>query len=251
MREFIRARLCDLDFSIISIEKCLCKNIPSCVNSFHFLYMRKLQGITEPYWTQLPEDKRIFWKTFCRILGLFAAVFVTKTGLPWFDWFLTAVTAIFLFVIIESQRSCSRFSPRIRKLYIRIAIFLGRWGITLAGVAFFAQIGALAIFSVFTTMVTKDLDQTGDAIARAMMLVTFIAAALMGTLKAFRQTGFEALISDLPRDALKRLLITRAIKADNFPLFAFIELASLMLTYVYASTVAGIVKVFITLTHQA
>jgi hypothetical protein len=209
--------------------------------------MRKCLGITEPYWTALPEDKRLFWKYFCRALALIAAFFIVKTGNAYFDWLLGAFTAIFLAVVIETQRSYSKLSPRFRKNNVRVAIFLGSWAVAVLGIAVFAQIGVTAIASVFVNAVANDLKHTSNFLTKFVLLGSFIVAAPVAVMRAFRQTGFEELIYDLPRNGLKRLLIYKVQKATSFPMFAHIELSILLISLVYASAVAQLAKAIIAL----
>lgn len=100
--------------------------------------MKRCVGITESYWSVLDEDRRIFWKVFCRILLICAALFVKKTGVQYFDWLVGAATALLSMLVIESQRSYRRYSPKIRKNIIRIVIFLGSWSVALLGVTIFS-----------------------------------------------------------------------------------------------------------------
>lgn len=106
--------------------------------------MNKSYGTTQFAWESLKEDQRLSWKIFSRGVAILASFFVTKTGNTYFDWPLTIITAFFLLTIIETQRAYTKLSPRYRKLFIRIAITLGSWGIAILGAAWFSQASLVA-----------------------------------------------------------------------------------------------------------
>lgn len=209
--------------------------------------MRKCQGITEPCWSSLSEDQRVSWKYFSRIVAVVGAFFVTKTGSPYVDWPLVALTAIFLVIVIETQRSYSRLSPKFRKRSVRIAIFLGSWGITILGVAMFSQVGLVSAATVLSNEVLPSLHKSTDPLVQAIMVGGFLVAVPIALIRSFRQLHFEELIYTLPRNGLKRLLVFKQPKATSFPVFAYMELSTLLVCLVYASSVAEIAKVAMTL----
>jgi len=209
--------------------------------------MRKCQGITEPCWASLSEDHRVSWKYFSRIVAIIGAFFVTKTGNPYIDWSLVAITAIFLVIVIETQRSYSRLSLKFRKRSVRVAISLGSWGITVLGIAMFSQAGLVSAATVLSNEVIPSLNRSSDLLAQVIIVGTFLVAVPIALIRSFRQLRFEELIYTLPRNGLKQLLVFKQPKATSFPLFACMELSALLVCLVYASSVAEIAKVVMSL----
>lgn len=204
--------------------------------------MLKCQGITEPCWSSLSEDHRVSWKYFSRVVAITGALFVTKTGSPYIDWSLGALTAIFLVIVIETQRSYSRLSPRFRKHSVRVAISLGSWGVAVLGVALFSQVGLVSAATVLSNEVLPTLNGSSSPLTRAIMVCAFLVAVPIALIRSFRQLRFEELIYTLPRNGLIRLLVFKKTKAASFPLFAYMELSALLACLMYASSVAEIAK---------
>lgn len=209
--------------------------------------MRKCQGITEPCWSSLSEDQRVSWKYFSRIVAIIGAFFVAKTGNPYIDWSLVALTAIFLVIVIETQRSYSRLSPIFRKRSVRVAISLGSWGITVLGIAMFSQVSLISATAVLSNEILPSLNRSSNSLTQAIIVGTFLVAVPIAMIRSFRQLRFEELIYTLPRNGLKQLLILKQPKATSFPLFAYMELSALLACLVYASSVAEIAKVVMSL----
>ena len=205
--------------------------------------MRKCQGITESCWSSLTEDHRVSWKYFCRIVAIIGTFFVTKTGNPYIDWPLVVLTAIFLVIVIETQRSYSRLSPQFRKRSVRVAIFLGSWGITVLGIAVFSQVGLVSAATVLSNEVLPSLNKSSDPLVQIIMVGAFIVAVPIALIRSVRQLRVEELIYTLPRNGLKRLLVFKQLKATSFPLFAYMELSALLFCLIYSSSVAEIAKV--------
>jgi hypothetical protein len=207
----------------------------------------RITGITEPCWAVLPEDKRFFWKFFSRGISLVAACFISKTHHVIIDWSLTALTALFLLLVIETQRSYSRFSPRLRKNCVRGAIAMGSGAVAIFGVALIAQVGAGVILGAFNDMLINGLPRQANDFTRVMTLAIFVIASSVAVMRVTRQIGFEELIYHLPRNSLKKVFIYDRPKATSFPMFACIELSVLVVTFLYASSVADLARTFVQL----
>jgi hypothetical protein len=106
---------------------------------------RKSLGITESYWAGLTEDQKIKWKLLTRILTFAGALAVTKTGVDYLDWIIAACMAAVSFLLIESQRSYARYSRTMRKILIRISVFLGGGCIFFVGLMYFSQVAIFAV----------------------------------------------------------------------------------------------------------
>jgi hypothetical protein len=213
--------------------------------------MKRCHGITEPFWTALSEDRRLIWKYASRGIGLLLALLVAKTGNAWFDWSLSALTAIFLMIAIETQRSYSKYSPRWRKANIRLLIFLGSWGIAFIGIAYFSQAAFIASVRVFVDDVGPALGRRHDALFPSVLLAMFAIATPIAVIRVVRQLSIEQLIYHLPRQGLKNLFMRRPHKATSFATFAGIELALLAVCLMYASTVAMLAKSFMLIVGTA
>lgn len=211
--------------------------------------MNKNIGITESFWSALPEDKRLAWKYFSRAIALSGSFFITKTGNAYIDWILLTITAIFLLIVVETQRSYSRLSPQLRKQSIRVAIFLGSWSIAVFGMAIFVQASLASMVVVFTSEITPVLNHGTSLFIKIVFTSAFLLAVPLALIRTFRQLGFEELIYHLPRKGLKQLLILKQPKATTFGLFAHMELSVLIVCLVYASSVANILKTILSLFH--
>lgn len=204
--------------------------------------MRKCLGVTEPCWSSLSEEHRTSWKYFSRSIALIGALFVTKTGNIYIDWTIAAFTAVFLMIVIETQRSYSKLKPLYRKRCIRIAISLGSWGIAVFGAAIFAHASIAAAATVFASEVIPALSSNTAPHVKILMFGMFCVALPVAVLRSIRQLRFEELIYHLPRHGLKQLLVFKKPKATTFPMFAHMELSALVVCLVYASSVADLVK---------
>jgi hypothetical protein len=207
--------------------------------------MKRCHGITEAFWSTLSEDRRLAWKYCSRAIGLLIALLVVKTGNAYVDWSLTAVTAIFLMIAIETQRSYSKLSPRLRKANIRFLIFLGSWGITFAGIVYFSQTAFVAGARVFAHEVSPALGREHHVLTPYVLLAIFAIALPVAVIRVFRQLRIEQLIYHMPRERLKNLLIRRPYKATSFAEFAYVELVMLFVCFMYASIVAALLKCLI------
>jgi len=208
--------------------------------------VRKLTGITENYWNELHEDKRLFWKLLTRTLGLFSGIIVTKTGITSIDWILGSFATLFPMLVIESQRSYKKFSPKLRKSIVRLCIFLGSWSIALLGIAFFTQIGFVVVVGQLGSVHLPRIEGLSSEFIDFTYLTFFVVMPSIAVLKTFRETEFEKLIYHLPNDGLRKLLIYRPFDANNLFLFAYFELVVMGVCYMYSSTVAATTTAFIT-----
>lgn len=209
--------------------------------------MKRCQGITEAFWSAMSEDHRLAWKYASRIIGLIAALLVAKTGNVYVDGILTAVTAIFLMIAIETQRSYSKLGPRLRKASIRVLIFLGSWGIAFVGIAYFSQAAVIASARIVVDEMFSVLGQDQPALLSYICFALFVIAVPVAVNRVLRQLSIEQLIYHVPRQALKNLFIRRPQKAASFPMFACIELALLIVCLMYVSVVAALVKSFLSI----
>lgn len=204
--------------------------------------MRKCLGVTEPCWSSLSEEHRTSWKYFSRSVALVGAWFVTKTGVPYIDWTIAAITATFLMLVIETQRSYSKLKPLYRKRCIRIAIFLGSWSLAVFGAAVFAHASIAAAATVFSSDVMPTLNSNSDPLVKVLTFGVFLVAFPVAVLRSLRELRIEEVIYHLPRSGLKMLLIFKQPKATSFPMFAHMELSALAVCLVYASSVADLVS---------
>lgn len=207
--------------------------------------MSKCYGLTEAVWTELPEDKRISWKYFARLIGVLGAFFVTRTGNVYFDAVLGLSTALFLMIVIETQRTYSRLKPSFRKRNIRIAIALGSWGVAVLGIAIFSQAALATTASLVSSDVLPALNRSASSLTHIVTLLALLLAIPAAVVHAFRQLNVMALVYKIPRDGLKRLLIHKQPKATTFGLFAYMELSALLVCLAYASSVAEVSNVFL------
>jgi hypothetical protein len=207
-------------------------------------------GLTESIWSNLSEDKKFKWKFISRLIALIGALFVSKTGSVYFDSFLTIATALFLFIVIESQRTYSRLPSKYRKASIRTAIFLGSWGITLLGLTYFLQAVLFAFSSILSEAIPYELLRINSPISLVAILTILLTASLIifkEIIRIFRTLQLEEAFYYLPKKGLKQLLIKRTPKATSFAQFAFLELSALLFCLFYVSTFSELVKVFISI----
>ncbi len=199
-------------------------------------------GITEPYWSTLDEDQKLYWKVTTRVLALAAGLLVTKTGSKVFDGVVGAFATLVPFFLIETERSHKKYSPRLRAFITRVVIEAGSWGVTLLGLAIFAQVGAIIIALALFAGLPVVADSS--PIGRVVFLSIFVTVCLSSVLWVFRQHQFEELIHRMPRRQLTHLLLNRPVSIASFGLFALFELTVLFLGFLYASTAAKIVLLF-------
>ncbi|WP_157652806.1 hypothetical protein [Burkholderia ubonensis] len=204
--------------------------------------MKIRPGVTQTYYKNLSPDRKLYWKLATWGISLLASWLITKTGYRAFDFIISASCALVTMLMIESQRSYSEYSRKTRKLAVTVAIVMARWGITGLGIVYFA-------FSVVAAL-AQTLHDTPSlrkmpAAPQAIFIIVFLCVILIQSIKIFRRLRFEELISKLPSEKLKDLLVKRKFIANNFETFSAFELGVALFSYCYASIVAGIVNVII------
>jgi hypothetical protein len=216
--------------------------------------MRRCQGITEPYWSSLSEDHRLVWKYASRaiglLMGLLMAHSVANTGNIYLDWGLTAVAAIFLMIAIETQRSYSKFSPRLRKANTRALIFLGSWGVAFIGIIHLSQTAFITSVKVFVDEVWPVLGQNHHILVPYVFVAIFAISVPIAIIKVVRQLSIEQLIYYMPRKGLKNIFIRRPYRATSFSMFAYVELTLLMVCFMYTAAVLMLVQNFLFLINM-
>jgi hypothetical protein len=209
--------------------------------------VRKIQGITEPFWLTLSEDQKLLWKYSSRIVALGCAFFVIKTGNPYIDWVLATIAAIFLLIVIETQRSYTKLSPKLRKRSIRAAIFLGSWGVTVLGILIFSQIGLFSAASVLLAQVMPTINKGIDPLLEFLVVSAFLIAIPIAIIRFFREQHIEYIIYTLPHTQLKKALLLKEPKATSLYSFAVIEISVLVVCCVYVSTFSLFLAVLMSL----
>ncbi|RMQ96173.1 hypothetical protein ALP94_02590 [Pseudomonas savastanoi pv. glycinea] len=197
-------------------------------------------GITEVHWSSLNEDQKLKWRMLSRIITFLAAYAVTKTGAFFVDGLIAVASTALSALLIETQRSYSRYSVRMRKRLVRITIFLGSWCIAMAGVVLFAQVSFFSLVSSFSSMPMPSIDGRHQELKTAFYIAIFIVACAYAIIKVFRDLKFEELIYHLPRQQMKKLLIRRSFELEGVCGFACFELAAILLTVCYAGIASSL-----------
>lgn len=212
--------------------------------------MRNRRGITEIFWANWPEDKKIGWKLFTWSTAALASLLITKTGIRLFDWLVVIFSSLSALLVIESQRSLRRYArPLLRKWLIRVAVALITSGVVLLGIAFFVSAGVAVAGDIVVRSLQGFPSHATTVVDPWLFSLTIIGCVFIALIRAFRQLQIEELVHRLPRAALKRLLIERPFVVANFWEFAFFELTVIFLAYLYCSAVAGIANIFISTLH--
>lgn len=203
---------------------------------------RKKLGITESYWVSLNEDQKIKWKLLSRTLTFLGALAVTKTGIFYVDWVIAACTAVFSFLLIESQRSYTRYSVGMRKRLTRISIALGAGCMLFVGIIYFSQ---AAIFSLASTFTSMPLPSTGGKypeLRSALYLLIFFCAGVFAVIKVFRDLNVMGLIYHLPRQQMIKLLVYKEFELEGLAGFACFELGVILAAICYSGVAATLLS---------
>jgi len=203
---------------------------------------RKKLGITESYWANLSEDQKIKWKLLSRTLTFLGALAVTKTGIYYIDWIIAACTAAFSFLLIESQRSYTRYSVGMRKRLTRISIALGAACILFVGIIYFSQAAIFSLASTFTSMPPPSTDGRYHELKSALYLLIFFCAGTFAVIKVFRQLNVMGLIYHLPRQQMIKLLVHKEFELEGLPGFACFELGVILATICYSGVAASLLS---------
>lgn len=203
---------------------------------------RKKLGITESYWASLNEDQKIKWKLLSRILTFIGALAVTKTGVNYIDWLLAACTAAFSFLLIESQRSYTRFSVGMRKTLVRISISLGASCILFAGIIYFAQVAVFSLANSFTSMPPLSPSEKHYELKSAFYLLIFFCAGITAVVKVFRKLNIMELTYHLPRQQMIKLLVHKEFETEGLPGFIRFELGIIFATICYSGVSASLIS---------
>lgn len=158
-----------------------------------------------------------------------------KVGVPILDWSIAAIVTLLSMLLIDTQRTYTRYSIKFRKMLIRISITLGAWCAVFLGIIYFTQVAIFAIASTFSTMPYIGSDTKNQETRQIIYVIIFLLCSLFGVLKALRDLDIEGLIYRVPRQQLKRLLIRREFRADNFYSFAYFELGVIGVALFYSA----------------
>lgn len=197
-------------------------------------------GITEVHWSNLNEDQKLKWRMLSRIITFLAAYAVTKTGAFFVDGLIAVASTALSVLLIETQRSYSRYSSSMRKRLVRITIFLGSWCIALAGIVLFAQVSFFSLVSSLSSMPMPSIDGRHQELKTAFYIAIFTVACAYAIIKVFRDLKFEELIYHLPRQQMKKLLIRREFELEGVRGFACFELAAILITVCYAAIASSL-----------
>lgn len=203
---------------------------------------RRKLGITEAYWGSLNEDKKLLWKVMSKIATIIGAWLITKSGDAYIDGVITACSSAFSFMLIESQRSHTRYSAKMRKKIIRASVILGTWGIFFAGALYFIE---AAIFSVATSLGSMQYPLAGDQygnLTGAIVFIVFLLTALYAVTKAFQNLDVIGLIYHLPRRQMTNLLVRKQFDLRGGPGFICFELGVIWLTICYSGITSILVS---------
>lgn len=210
--------------------------------------MSRLKGVTESYWNTLHEDKKFRWRFFSRVVMLLATFSVSKVGVWYLDLLLSLLVSSAINFIIDSQRAYTKHSPVFRKNITRVLVFLGSWSVTVLGFLFFAFIAIRSWVSMFSEMMSSRI-AIGSECRELIFIITVFLMMLIGTLKAFRDLKFEELIHVVPKQQLKRLLVNKEFRADNFSFFAYFEIAVVVVACVYLNAATVILNVLVSIAN--
>ncbi|TPG84752.1 hypothetical protein [Pseudomonas mandelii] len=202
---------------------------------------RRKFGITERYWTSLSEDQKIKWKLLSRTLTFLGALAVTKTGINYIDWVIAACIATFSFLLIESQRSYTRYSIGMRKKLTRISIASGVACIFFVGIIYFSQAAVFSLASTFTSMPPPHSDDKYHELRSAFQLLIYFCAGIYGIVKAFRKLNIIELIYRLPRQQMIKLLIHKEYELEGFYGFICFEIGVILAAICYSSVAATLI----------
>jgi len=202
----------------------------------------KKLGITEGYWAGLSEDRRIMWKFFSRALTFVGALAVSKTGVNYIDWIIAASTTVFSFLLIESQRSYTRYSVGLRKKLIRVSVALVATSVLFAGGIYFSQAAFFALASTYTSMPPSSLGGEYSEFKHVLYVLMFVCAGGVAIVRVFRQLDVMGLIYHLPRQQMTRLLVHKECKLEGFPRFACFELGVIVAAICYSGVVASLIS---------
>lgn len=212
---------------------------------------RKKFGITENYWISLNEDQKLKWKLFSRIITFIGTLAVTKTGVYSIDCIITVISTACSFLLIESQRSYTRYSVGMRKRLVRLSILLGSWCVVFIGVIYFSQAAIFSLAATFSSMPFPRNDERYRELKNVLYLVVFACTGAYATIKIFRQLKFEELIYNLPRQQMKKLLIHKEFELKGFLGFAYFEVGAILMTICYSAVTASLVSGILALVHIA
>ncbi|RXE52122.1 hypothetical protein B4O85_12150 [Pseudomonas azotoformans] len=207
--------------------------------------MARLNGITETYWASMKEDDKLKWKFFSKGLVFFGTLYLTKTGFLPFDYAVAAATTIFSMLIIESQRTYKRFSPKLRKRIVRTCIFLGTWGTTTIGVLYFSLVAASAASGALESYNLVLSTNPRDLFKLAILIPIFLVVIFYTPIKIFRELHIEQIIYRLPHTKLSDLLVKKKFKADSLLSFLNFEYAIIASCTLYSIILTELVRAYL------
>lgn len=205
----------------------------------------RLYGVTEVYWSSMHEDKKLIWRLLIRSFAIVAAFFVVSIDQWQLNLVFGCLSALFSLLLIESQRSCRKYSPLFRKHIIRICIFLGSWSIAVLGGAYFAISSVAAFAQTVPTELNKMATHGYSSLVTVISLVFLVVAFFIAFLRAFRGMEAEEFIFHLPRRGLIQLLVKRSIKVRDISSFALFEISVLLICALYGSTLSSVVNLIL------
>lgn len=203
---------------------------------------RRNAGITEDFWSGLSEDKKFQWKVISKLVTLVGAWLITKTGVAYLDGAIAVGTSLFSFMLIENQRSHTRYSLKMRRWIARASIFLGVWGVFLVGLLYFVEV---AIFSLFSSLATSRMPNLegryGDVVGFCVIAIVIVASCY-AVVKVFRDLDLVGVFYHLPKKQLMRLVVKKRFELQGGVGFMYFELGVIVVTICYSGVSSVLVS---------
>lgn len=199
-------------------------------------------GITERYWSRMNEDQKVKWKLLTRILTFVGTLAVAKTGVIYLDGVIAACTSGFSFLLIESQRSYTRYTLKMRKMLTRTSIILGTWCVFSVGVIYFSQVSVFALASTFSTMPDPVGNDEFRGAKNLFYIVIFVCSGAFAVVRAFRDLHMMEIIYYLPRAKMKDLLVYKKYYLEGRLGFMCFEMGVISGTVCYSWVAATLVN---------
>lgn len=186
------------------------------------------------------EERKLAWRLITWALIPIPAFFIQKTGMPFVDYLAGALCSLTSLVLIESQRSLSKYTPSFRKAFLRVAIGL----MSLVP----AILGGLYFLGVIAAMARHAADDLSKAPIHGHMLEDALVGACVALVlpraafNVFRSTQMEALMIGEPRKWAFHLLARRRFIARCDAECFFFEGSVLAMTIACSSTLYGLLS---------
>jgi len=180
------------------------------------------------------------WNAIMMLASLLGSLVVTKTSYTWVNWILGSYVTINSWIFIQSQRKLAAFPKQLRATAMNWGFISFLLGIYAFASMVFATLFVPAFVNAYITIKPLHLSNYAKhPVLTSIALISAIAITLQASYKAITSIQIDKLFFVLPRQLYFEHIFMRRASAKSRAEFAFIELAVVVYSFTFSSSMAN------------